>query len=207
MADIATARPTVQGHKAWLATAKGTTGVSPNRVAWMYATHGPQIPQSVCACGCEEPRRHHWAWECKDTGGDKVEPPRSESEKRLCVPLVERPNHEEHRNYAPIRGIRSAVEATIRSRGWALIATDGGSKGTSFEERRASIGIAVGDKKWHEPIGGLDQTSYKSEVWALYKLLESIKGIRGKVVVIIDNQAVAREAALRRAGGGSERMN
>ena len=57
--DIAHARPAIQGHKAWLAKASGAPGASPNRVAWMYATHGPQIPGSEWTCKEPQPRRHH----------------------------------------------------------------------------------------------------------------------------------------------------
>ena len=56
-------------------------------------------------------------------------------------------------------------------------------------------------------IGGLDQTSYKSELWALYKLIKSIAGMRGSITIIIDNQAVAREAALRKMKQGTKGIN
>ena len=60
---------------------------------------------------------------------------------------------------------------------------------------------------WRGAVGGLDQTSYKSELWALYKLLISVKGIAHKIVVIIDNQAVAREAMARKRGPGNRKVN
>ena len=207
MRDIAFARPDIRGHKEWAKAAKGEPGVSSNRVTWMYATHGPQIPGSRCTCLEKEPRRHHWAWECARAGCEGVEPPRHESEKRLCVPMVERPQNAEARDYNRIQGIKEAVKAEIRRHGWALVATDGGSIGKNLEERRASYGIAVGQSTWEGSVGGLDQTSYKSELWALYKLLRSIAGTRGRIVVIIDNQAVAREATLRKKGQGSKNIN
>ena len=121
--------------------------------------------------------------------------------------MVERPTHPEWRDYSGIQGIREVITAEIRRRGWALIATDGGSKGKTFEERKASYGIAAGQRTWEGRVGGLDQTSYKSELWALYKLLKSIAGVRGRIIVIIDNQAVAREAALRKVGQGTKGIN
>ena len=100
-----------------------------------------------------------------------------------------------------------AMQSTDRSRLGALIATDGGSKGTGFEDRVASFGVAVGDRAWKGNVGGLDQASYKSELWALFKLMTSIRGMNHRVTVIIDNQAVAREAALRAHGKGNEKNN
>ena len=106
-----------------------------------------------------------------------------------------------------VRGLKRAVQKTIEERGWALIATDGGSKGTCFEDRKASTGIALGHKCWSGEVEGLDQTSYNAELWALYKLVITIKGVRGRVVVIIDNQAVACEASMRLGGSGSTKTN
>ena len=87
----------------------------------------------------------------------------------------------------------------------ALVATDGGSKGSCFDDRWASFGIALEDRYWNGRVGGLDQTSYKSELWALFKMVITIKAIQGRIVVIIGNQAVAREAALRTEGKGNEK--
>ena len=47
----------------------------------------------------------------------------------------------------------------------------------------------------------LDQTSYKAELWALFKLVRTIADVRGEIWVIIDNMSVQREAELRRVGG------
>ena len=121
--------------------------------------------------------------------------------------MVERPDHDKPRNYGPVWGLKPATQRAISRRGWALIATDGGSKGTCFEDRKASTGIALENKCWSGEVEGLYQTSYKAELWALYKLVTSIKGVQGHVVVIIDNQAVAREATLRLGGRGSGKGN
>ena len=114
--------------------------------------------------------------------------------------MVERPAHNLSRDYSPILGLRLATRNAIRRRGWALIATDGGSKGTCFDDRQASFGIALERRYWNGKVGGLDQTSYKSELWARYKLVTTIRGLQERIVVIIDNQAVAREAAWRKEG-------
>ena len=160
----------------------------------------------MCTCREPQPRRHHWAWQCKDTGCTGVDPPTTESEKRLCVPMVERPAHDSRRDYRPITGLRQATMNAVDRRGWALIATDGGSKGTCFDDRWASFGIALEGRHWSGKIGGLDQTSYTSELWALYKLVVTIKGIQGRIIVIIDNQAVAREVALRKGAMSSPQV-
>ena len=49
----------------------------------------------------------------------------------------------------------------------------------------ASVGIAVGDWDWGCELGGIDQSSYMGEVWALYWLMLAIQGIQGDVWVII----------------------
>ena len=56
-------------------------------------------------------------------------------------------------------------------------------------------------------MGGMDQTSYMAEVWALYKLMISIKGLLGKILVVIDNESVQKEAEARRLMGLSGLQN
>ncbi len=84
--------------------------------------------------------------------------------------------------------------------GRAIIATDGSSLGDLMVEKIATFGIAVGDRVWGGYLGGLDQTSYMSEVWGLYKLLASITDMEGEIWVIIDNNSVQKEAEARRLG-------
>ena len=72
--------------------------------------------------------------------------------------------------------------------------------GSSMEERVASYGIAVGEVQRRGEVGGMDNTSYKAEVWALFKLMVTIAHLGGDILVIIDNLAVVREATLRLRG-------
>ena len=94
--------------------------------------------------------------------------------------MVERPAHDPFRDYRPMTGLRQAARNAIAKRGWALIATDGGSKGTCFDDRWASFGIALEDRYGSGKVGGLDQTSYKSEIWALFELLTTVNGYSGQ---------------------------
>ena len=66
--------------------------------------------------------------------------------------------------------------------------------------RVGSYGVAVGEVRRGGILGGLDQTCYKAEAWALFKLMRSIAGVQGEIWVIIDNLPVMREAESRRAG-------
>ena len=169
----------------------------------MYARHGPEVRDSVCACDVSQPRRHHWAWDCPVTCGTAPNRPvpRHESEKRLCVPVVLRPDRAQHPlEEGAVPGIRMATQQELAARGRAIIATDGGAMGGSLEERVASFGIAVGSVQRRGEVGGMDNTSYKAEVWALYRLMQSIDHLGGDILVIIDNLAVVREARLRLRG-------
>ena len=58
----------------------------------------------------------------------------------------------------------------------------------------------MGGARAQGPLGGIDQTSYMAEVWALYKVMRSIAGVEGEIWVIIDNQSVQREADKWRTG-------
>ena len=82
----------------------------------------------------------------------------------------------------------------------AVVATDGGAQGRVFRERVAAYGVAVGNKTWHGRVGGIDQTAYMAELWALYKVVKSIEGLGGEIWIIIDNFAVMSEAEKRRGG-------
>ena len=84
--------------------------------------------------------------------------------------------------------------------GRAVIATDGGAQGKIFKERVAAYGVAVGMRSWNGRVGGIDQSAYMAEVWALYKVLKSIEGLGGEIWIIIDNYAVMDEADRRRRG-------
>ena len=97
--------------------------------------------------------------------------------------------------------------AEVRRRGYALVATDGASKGGCWEERIASFGIAVGKFRFRGELGGMDHTAYKAEVWALYRLLQSIQGVQQDIRLMIDNLAVVQEANLRKAGRATLRCN
>ena len=199
-------QPMLRAHQNWMVSGEKAEGASKSRIAWMSARCGKQASQEgargpVCRCGHLEPTRYHWAWECPFTGGpaDRRAPPRSESEKRLCVPLVQRPiRGRDERDESPLQGIRQEVAKLIGESGVATIATDGGAMGGYFDERVASFGVAVGSKRVRGRVGGMDQTAYKAEAWALYKVLRSIQGLRGTIWIIIDNQAVQREAEARR---------
>ena len=119
----------------------------------------------------------------------------------MCVPLVRRPRRGwVSREWGPLQGIRDEVLKQLRHGGKALIATDGGAMGDNHAERVGSIGVAVGGARAQGPLGGIDQTSYMAEVWALYKVMRSIAGIEGEIWVIIDNQSVQREADRWRTG-------
>ena len=189
-------------HREWVRNQKSIKGVANTRIAWMYARHGPMVEGSVCRCGIGEPTRAHCAWECTATGaGDGRAPPRHESEKRLCVPLIQRPSRGwNERDWGPLCGIREEVLKLLREGGRAIIATDGGSKGDCLAERVGSIGVVVGNARARGGLGGIDQTSYMAEVWALFKVLRSIAGIVGEIWVIIDNEAVQKEAEKWRLG-------
>ena len=194
--------PCVAAHKDWMRMKTPIKGVATTRIAWMYARHGPMVEGSVCRCGHPEPTRAHWAWECpeNDASGGRA-PPQNEGENRLCVPLVRRPRRGwVSREWGPLQGIRDEVLKQLRRGGKALIATDGGAMGDNHAERVGPIGVAVGGARAQGPLGGIDQTSYMAEVWALYKVMRSIAGVEGEIWVIIDNQSVQREADRWRTG-------
>ena len=90
------------------------------------------------------------------------------------------------------------VERRVAAEGYAIVATDGGSMGGSFRYRVASFGVAVGTARARGRVGGLDQTAYKAEVWALFKLMRTIAGVEGKNVEggVQEAQATVRLVSL-----------
>ena len=97
-----------------------------------------------------------------------------------------------------IEGLRAAVAAELWWTRRAVVATDGGAQGKGFGERVVAYGVAVGNKTWNGRVGGIDQTAYMAEMWALYKVVRSLEGFRGEILIIIDNFAVMSDAEKRR---------
>ena len=197
--------PYAEAHKEWNLEPCRVIGVSNARVGWMYARHGKWegLEHSLCRCGASTPDRAHWAWECTFTGGAQTAArvPAHQGERRLCVPLVDRPARGwEERSWGVIGGLRTAVVSEVWRVGRAVIATDGGAQGKIFRERVAAYGVAVGMRTWNGRVGGIDQSAYMAELWALYKVLKSIEGLGGEIWIIIDNYAVMDEADRRRRG-------
>ena len=154
----------------------------------MYAPHGKWagFEHTRCACGALAPDRAHWGWECKWCNGGKQITnrikPIEEGERRLCVPLVERPwRGWKGKNWNPIPDLRKAVREEIRRKGRAIIATDGGAEGASWQERVGVFGVAVGNFDHGATLRGLDQTPYAAELWALYKTMVSITGLTDEI--------------------------
>ncbi len=91
-------------------------------------------------------------------------------------------------------GLKDKVLQKMQMKCFAHIATDGSAVGRNIEQN-AGWAIAV-EEEWVKggEVDGMDQTSYMSEVWALYKTMCSIEGLAGKIDIIIDNQSVQKEA-------------
>ena len=152
----------------------------------MYAPHGKWkgLGWTRCACGQYTPDRAHWAWECRWCNGGHLiknrHQPQEEGERRLCVPLVQRPTRGwDDKNWRVVPGLRRAVKAEARQTGRAVIATDGGAECASWHERVGAFGVAVGNFNYGARLLGMDQTPYVAELWALCKTMLSVKGLCG----------------------------
>jgi hypothetical protein len=193
--------PLVDAHKEWNHEERRMEGVANERAGWMYARCGnwTGMEHSLCRCQQAKPDRSHWAWECEVTCGPagRRAVPAGEGERRLCVPLVERPDRGwQERSWGEIAGLRQEVQKEIRVTGRAVVGTDGGAAGKVADERVAAYGVAVAKKQYYGEVGGMDQTAYMAELWALYKVLRSLRQLTGEIWIIIDNWAVCGEARL-----------
>ena len=124
--------PLTAAHRAWNKATRKVEGICNERVGWMYAPHGKWTgyEHTKCACGADTPDRAHWAWECKWCNGGRPinerDKPYEEGERRLCVPLVERPIRGwTPKDCEPIPGLRAAVQSDAFIHRRAIVATDG----------------------------------------------------------------------------------
>ena len=160
---------------------------------------------SICQCNAPRPDSAHWAWECRRTTGgrdiNRQKPSHEEGGRKLCVPLVERPARgwTDH-DWAPVEGLRVAVQCKVCKQGQAIIATDERAKGKDWHCHVGTYGIAGSAFDDGARMVGLSQFPYTGELWALLKTMTSMSGINDEILIIIDNMAVAEDADLRSKG-------
>ena len=143
--------PLTTAHRKWNTQPPRAEGVRNERIGWMYAPCGKWKGRenSLCRCMQPTPDRAHWAWECTWTNGGRPTTeraaPRNEGERRMAIPLVERPRRGwDERNFDAINGLREAADREHREKGRVVIATDGGAMGDAWDERVGAFGVAVG---------------------------------------------------------------